>query len=76
MSDNNQWFDSAEWKIEHRGDGQSFLGIPYKTTSGKVDVGWIVCGLPRWKAEWIFDAVSRKQATTKEKVLKKGIEQT
>jgi hypothetical protein len=51
----------CEWKIEHRNDGISFMAFPYKVR-GKTEYGWTIGPMDRHVAEWLFDAVKRKQS--------------
>ena len=53
--------DRAEWKIEHRDDGISFVAFPYNLR-GKTEYGWAIGPMDRHVAEWIYDAVKRKQS--------------
>lgn len=52
--------DSVEWKIEHRSDGVSFIASPWKR-GDRIEYAWMG-PYERHVAEWLFDAVKRKQA--------------
>ena len=52
--------DTNEWKIEHRNDGYSFIGIP-DHYNNKEHYYWLG-PLTRKDAEWLFDAIRLKQS--------------
>lgn len=60
--ENTNWLASAEWGINHRDDGLSFIGVPDQippdTTgdSPKVKLVWMG-PLPKLQAEWMIAAL-------------------
>ena len=56
-------FDTNKWKIEHRGDGVSFIGVP-DHYDGKEHYYWIGPMTPT-SACWLFDAILLKQKEAK-----------
>ena len=50
-----------EWKIEHRSDGSSFVGVPSENELRSCWIG----PMTKKDAEWLLDAVRRKQETDK-----------
>ena len=58
--------NNHSWKIEHRGDGLSFIGFPYLDRSGNVQYGWTLGPFDKYVAEWLFDAITKTQKKNNE----------
>lgn len=52
--------DKTEWKIDHSPNGLSSLAYPLQR-GGKTDYAWVMGPMDRDVAEWLFDAIKRKQ---------------
>jgi hypothetical protein len=59
------WLDCAEWGVDHRSDGLSFIGIPDRIpreyNTPVIKLVWLG-PLPKLQADWLLDAIKRKQS--------------
>ncbi len=61
------WLDSAEWGIEHRDDGVSFLSVPDRDRRNpdKIIRPYWIGPLSPEVANWLLEAIHAKQSNEK-----------